>query len=89
MKELKVSGGTPPKSFAGSVLSCIEDGDSNLSAIAIGAQAVNQCVKGLAVAVEMGDDRGLRLSCVPEFCTVDTTSGPIVAMRFRIEWYKA
>lgn len=51
---------------------------------AVGASAVNQAVKAIAIASGYVAPRGMNLSCRPGFTTVDSRDGQISAIVFTI-----
>jgi len=51
---------------------------------AVGASAVNQAVKAIAIASGYVAPRGMTLSCRPGFATVDSRDGQISAIVFTI-----
>lgn len=51
VRELRVKGTTAPKSLAGSIHACfVNDGVQEVQLTAVGASAVNQATKGIAIA---------------------------------------
>lgn len=77
MKVLKVSGKSLPKNVAGATAHAIrEDGETVLSAI--GAGAVNQAVKSIAIARAMVASEGIDLWCVPGFLDQTLEDGKTV-----------
>lgn len=52
---------------------------------AIGAGAVNQAVKAIAIARSYTAPRGIDLVCVPAFTSIESTDGTISAMMFIIK----
>nr|DAT58930.1 MAG TPA: Stage V sporulation protein S (SpoVS) [Caudoviricetes sp.] len=61
IKYLMVSGSSPVKELAGSVVKCYEGGDRNIELRAIGASSVNQMYKALATARSIFAQKGLDL----------------------------
>ena len=51
---------------------------------AVGASAVNQAVKAIAIASGYVAPRGMRLACIPGFTTEDSRDGEISAIVFTI-----
>lgn len=66
VKELRISGSSPVKETAGSIVKCYEDNFS-VELRAIGASAVNQAVKSVAVARSIFAQKGLDLFVRPGF----------------------
>jgi stage V sporulation protein S len=51
---------------------------------AVGAGAVNQAVKAIAIARGYVAPRGMDLSCIPGFTTIESRDGEISAIVFAI-----
>lgn len=66
---LKVAGGSNVKGLAGSIAKCIEEG-KNVELLSIGASAVNQAVKGVALARGYLASNGRDLYLAPGFDNV-------------------
>lgn len=80
---LRVSAGSNPQSVAAAIAHAIYD-TRNVKLRAIGAGAVNQAVKAIAIARGYVAPRGLDLVCKPGFATVDSRDGQISAVVFTI-----
>lgn len=52
---------------------------------AIGAGAVNQAVKALAIARNYLTDDGIALMCIPQFSEVEIDGRGVTAVRFSVE----
>ena len=66
MELLKVSSKSNPNSVAGAIAACIKE--SNKAEIqTIGAGALNQAIKGIAVARGFMATTGVNLVCIPAF----------------------
>lgn len=81
---LKVSPSSNVKDVAASIARLIPEGGGNIKIRAIGAGAVNQSVKAIAIASGMLMVRGLDLVCRPSFSTVDSVDGKISAIVFAL-----
>lgn len=66
MQVLRVSSGTPVRSFAGCIVSFVEQ-NKDIEVHAIGAGAVNQMVKSLAIANGILAPQGKELLFKPHF----------------------
>lgn len=66
-KQLKVSGSSPVKELAGSIVKCYEDGSKDIELRAIGASSVNQMYKALATARSIFAQKGLDLTIRPGY----------------------
>jgi stage V sporulation protein S len=76
MPLLKVAGGSEPPNLAAAIAHHLYAG-RRVKVRAVGAGAVNQAVKGCAIATNYVASRGLKLSLVPGFETIDGTDGDI------------
>lgn len=70
MESLKVSSTSNPNSVAGAIAGLIKD-NHKVEIQAIGAGALNQAIKGIAIARGFVAPAGIELSCVPAFVEVD------------------
>lgn len=71
MKSIKVSGASPTKETAGSILKSYESGYKNIEMRAIGASAVSQMFKSMATASSLFAQRGLSLTFRAGYDTVE------------------
>jgi stage V sporulation protein S len=71
IKQMKVSGSSPVRELAGSVVKCYDSGDVEVELRAIGASAVNQAVKALATARSIFAQKGLDLYIRPGYDEVE------------------
>lgn len=82
---MRVGGGTPAQAVASSIQRCIFDESYMPTIRAIGAGAVNQACKGIAIARGHVAIRGLDLLCAPGFDNVPGDDGQeISSMVFRL-----
>jgi len=81
METLKISAKSNPKSVAGAIAAVVEkSGETEL--IAIGAGAVNQAVKSIAIARGYLAPKGVELNSVIAFSKVEVSDVEKTAMRF-------
>lgn len=80
---LRVSAGSNSQSVASAVAHAIYD-DRIVKLRAVGAGAVNQAVKAIAIARGYVAPRGFDLTCKPGFTTIDSREGEISAMVFTV-----
>ena len=80
---LRVSAGSNPQSVASAVAHAIYD-KREVKLRAVGAGAVNQAVKSIAIARGYVAPRGLDLFCKPGFTTIESRDGEISAIVFSI-----
>jgi stage V sporulation protein S len=81
---LKVAGNSSVRSVAGSITKCFEDG-MNVEVTAIGAGAVNQATKSIAMARSFIATKGKDLYSAPGFCTLDIDGNEKTAIRFTLK----
>lgn len=81
---LKVSSKSAPHSVAGALAGVLRD-HSACEVQVIGAGALNQAVKAMAIARTYLDKDGWDLTCVPVFAEVDIDGRPRTAIRLVIE----
>ena len=82
---MRVGGGTPAQAVASSIQRSIFDESYMPTIRAIGAGAVNQAVKGIAIARGHVAVRGLDLGCAPGFDNVSGDDGvEISSLTFRL-----
>lgn len=81
---LKVSSKSNPASVAGALASIIrESGKSEMQAI--GAGAINQAVKAIAIARGYVAPNGIDIICIPAFVDVDIDGTEKTAIKFFVE----
>jgi stage V sporulation protein S len=84
MEVLKVSAASKPKAVAGALAAVLrEKGAAELQAV--GAGAVNQAVKAIAIARGFVAPNGIDLICVPAFSEIDIEGQERTAIKFIIE----
>lgn len=81
---LRVSASSPPQSVASAVAHAIYDGGS-CKLRAVGAGAVNQAVKAIAIARGYTAPRGIDLVCIPAFASVESNGDTISAIVFQVK----
>jgi stage V sporulation protein S len=81
---LRVSAGSNPQSVASAIAHALY-ADHQVKLRAVGAGAVNQAVKALAIARGYVAPRGLDLTCRPGFTTIESRDGEISAIVFSIQ----
>jgi stage V sporulation protein S len=67
MTVLKVSSTSQPASVAGAIANALKT-ENKIEVTAIGAGAVNQAVKAIAIARGYVAPTGINLVCIPGFC---------------------
>jgi stage V sporulation protein S len=84
MESLKVASNSNPKAVAGALAGVIrEKGKVELQAI--GAAAVNQAIKAIAIARGYISPSGVDLICVPAFTDIDIEGEERTAIKFIVE----
>lgn len=81
---LRVSSGSSPKALASAIAHSINDSRSSVMLRAVGAGAVNQAVKAIAIARGYVAPRGLDLVCKPGFTTIQSRDGDISSITFTV-----
>jgi len=84
MEVLKVSSTTEPKSVAGAIAAILRN-DEPVEINAIGAAAVNQVVKSIAVARGYVAPNGIDLVCIPAFSQIEVDGKEKTSIRFTVE----
>lgn len=80
---LRVGAGSNPQSVASAIAHAMYE-FKIVKLRAVGAGAVNQAVKGIAIARGYVAPRGYDLVCKPGFATIDSRDGEISAILFTI-----
>lgn len=82
---IRVGAGTPPQTLAGAIAAAVFDGGGKpVKLRAVGAGAVNQAIKAIAIARGYVAPRGIDLSCRPGFQSIDSRDGRISAVVLQI-----
>lgn len=81
---LKVSSKSSPASVAGAIAGMIKDG-SVVEIQAVGAGAVNQAVKAIAISRGFLSPVGIEIACVPSFADIVIEGEYRTAIRFAVE----
>lgn len=80
---LKVASSSNPSSVAGSIVKNIQEGKA-VSLLAVGAGAINQSIKAVAIARGYVSPQGIDLTIKPGFEDVDIEGISKTAIRLRI-----
>lgn len=82
---LRVGGGTNPQTLAGAIAAAVFDSHGKpVKLRAVGAGAVNQAIKAIAIARGYVAPRGIDLSCRPGFQSIESRDGRISAVVLQI-----
>lgn len=84
MEFLKVSSKSSPSSVAGAIAGMIKDG-VHVEIQSVGAGAVNQAVKAIAIARGFLSPIGIEIVCIPAFADIDIDGENRTAIRFVVE----
>jgi len=84
MEVLKVSSKSEPKSVAGAIAAILRN-DEPVEINAIGAAAVNQVVKSIAVARGYVAPNGIDMICIPAFAQLEVDGKEKTSIRFIVE----
>lgn len=88
MELIKVSARSVPKLAAGAIAAVVREYGS-VEIQAVGAGAINQAVKSIAIARTYTEEEGLNLVCKPAFKNVLIDESEKTAMQFIVEKYPA
>jgi len=84
MEVLKVSAGSNPNSVAGAVAGVVrEEGSAEIQAI--GAGALNQAIKAVAISRGFLAPSGVEIICIPAFINIDINGQERTAIRLFVE----
>lgn len=81
---LKVSSKSSPASVAGAIAGMVKDG-VEVELQSVGAGAVNQAVKAIAISRGFLSPVGIEISCIPSFADIVIDGEYRTAIRFAIE----
>lgn len=81
---LKISSKSNPNSVAGAIAGGLQE-NKRVELQAIGAGAVNQSMKAIAIARSFVAASGVYLLCIPAFCTVIVENEEKTGMKFIIK----
>ncbi|KGK88481.1 MULTISPECIES: stage V sporulation protein S [unclassified Clostridium] len=84
MEILKVSSGSEPKSVAGALAAAIKE-RSSAELQAVGAGAVNQAIKAIAITRGFVAPNGIDLVVVPAFAEVNIEGEERTAIKFIVQ----
>ena len=83
MEFLKVSSKSSPASVAGAIADMVKDGVP-VNMQAVGAGAVNQAIKAVAIARGFLIPTGVDISCAPTFADIDINGDSRTAIRIAV-----
>jgi len=81
---LKVSAGSNPKSVAGALAAVIRE-NTSVELQAVGAGAVNQSIKAIAIARGYVAPNGINLVCIPAFSEIMIDGEERTAIRLIVQ----
>jgi stage V sporulation protein S len=84
MDIIKVSGKSRTSAVAGAIAGVIRE-KKHAEVQAIGALAINQAVKSMAIATNYLKEDGIAIVCMPEFVDVEIDGNVRTAMKFVVE----
>ena len=84
MDIIKVASSSRTSAVAGAIAGVVRD-HGRAEAQAIGAGAVNQAIKAVAIARNYLQEEGKDIICIPEFTTVDIEGKERTALKLTIE----
>ena len=83
MEILKVSATSQPKSVAGAMAAVLREKGA-VEVQAVGAGAVNQAVKSIAIARGYVAPNGIDMVCIPAFAKIDIDGEERTAIKFQL-----
>ncbi|MDR2168062.1 MAG: stage V sporulation protein S [Clostridiales bacterium] len=84
METLKVSANSVPKSVAGAIAAVVRNNEP-VEVVTIGAAAVNQAVKSIAIARGYVAPNGIDLISIPAFAQLDIDGESKTSIKFLVE----
>ena len=84
METLKVSSNSVPKSVAGAIAGIVRNGVP-VEVAGIGAAAINQAVKSIAIARGYVAPNGIDLVCIPAFDQLEIDGETRTSIKFLVE----
>lgn len=84
METLKVSSKSEPKSVAGAIAAILRN-NKPVEVTAIGAAAVNQAIKSIAVTRGYVAPNGIDLICIPSFAQIIVDGQEKTSIKFTVE----
>ena len=84
METLKVSTTSQPKLVAGAIAAVVRT-DQSVEIVTIGAGAVNQAVKSIAIARGYVAPNGIDLVCIPSFHQLEVDEVQKTSIKFVVE----
>jgi len=84
MEVLKVSSGSQPKLVAGAIAAVIRGGN-DVEISVIGAAAVNQAVKSIAIARGYVSPNGIEIITIPAFAQLDVDGELKTSIKFLVQ----
>ena len=87
MEYLKVSSKSSPASVAGAIAGLVKDG-APVNMQCVGAGAVNQAIKAVAIARGFLIPTGVDLSCAPTFSDIEISGESRTAVRIAVDVHK-
>ena len=84
MEILKVSASSQPESVAGAMAAVLREKGA-VEVQAVGAGAVNQAVKSIAIARGYVAPNGIDMICIPAFAKIEIDGEERTAIKFQLE----
>lgn len=86
MQTLRVSNETNVQKLAGAIYRSMKENNYEVNLHAIGAGAVNQALKGVAVARRLAAPEGGDLKVVPGFIDVRVSGREVTGLNLAVKW---
>ncbi len=84
MEILKISSSSKPNSVAGAIAGSLRE-NGRVELQAVGAGAVNQAIKGVAIARGFVSPNGIDLICIPAFVDIEIEGEERTAIKVIVE----
>lgn len=84
MEAIKVSSKSVPKSVAGAIAAAMRESGS-VAVQAVGAGAVNQAVKAIAITRVFFEEENIEIVCLPSFSELDVNGEEKTGINFTVE----
>ena len=83
--EIKVASKSNPNSVAGMIANLIKEGQQKVNVSCVGAGALNQSIKAIAIARGFVAPSGYDLICVPSFKNIDLDGENRTSIQLTVE----
>ncbi len=85
MESIKVSSKSAPQKVAGAISNMFREGNNTIEMQAIGAGALNQAVKAIAIARGFLAPTGINIVCIPSFSDISIDGEERTAIKLTLK----